>query len=97
MKNHLQIAQQKYKSRHDKHRVKGDFQVNNLLWLHLGKERSKEEGTKLKPIRYGPFKILKKIGDIACQFNLPNFMDINFVVNIEHLKPFEPSMLDDEL
>ena len=49
----LQKTQERYKKRHDWHRTKGDFQVGDLVWLHLGKERLKGEGRKLKPIRYG--------------------------------------------
>ncbi|GJR36291.1 transposon ty3-I gag-pol polyprotein [Tanacetum coccineum] len=54
----LRRSQQKYKERHDCHRVEGKFQEGDLVWLHLGKERLK--------------------------------------VNVDKLKLFEPSMLDEE-
>lgn len=88
----LQRTQQKYKARHDRHREQGDFQVGDLVWLHLGKERLKGEGKKLKPIRYGPFNILRKIGENAYQLELPSYMEIYLVVNVENLKPFEPAV-----
>ncbi|GJZ17640.1 hypothetical protein Tco_0553763, partial [Tanacetum coccineum] len=93
----LRRSQQKYKERHDRHRVKGNFQEGDLVWLHLGKERLKGEGKKLKPIRYGPFRILKKVGENACQLELPAYMEMYSVVNVDKLKLFEPSMLDEEL
>ena len=58
----LEKSQEKYKSRHDKRRVDHQFQVGDRVWLHITKERMKGEGKKLKPIRYGPFEILEKIG-----------------------------------
>ena len=51
----------------------------------------------MKPIQYGPFKIIRKISDNAFQFELSAYMEIYSVVNISNLKPFEPSILDDEL
>ncbi|GKA80020.1 transposable element [Tanacetum coccineum] len=92
----LRRLQQKYKERHDRHRVKGKFQEGDLVWLHLGKERLKGEGKKIKPIRYGPFRILKKIGENACQLELPSYMEMYSVVNVDKLKLFESSMLDEE-
>ena len=63
----LEKSQAKYKTRHDKHRVDHSFQVGDEVWLYISKERLyinkerlKGEGKKLKPNRYGPFKILEK-------------------------------------
>ena len=60
----------KYKARHDKHRVDHQFQVGDRFWLHITKERMKGEGKKLKPIWYGPFEILEKIGTNDFHLNL---------------------------
>lgn len=65
--------------------------------MHLGKDRIKGKGKNLKPILYGPFGILKKIGDNACQLELPGYMELYSVFNFDKLKPFKPSMLDDEI
>lgn len=54
------------------------------------------EGKKLKPIRYGPFEILEKIGTNAFRLNLPPYMQIYSVVNVENLKLYEPPMIFDE-
>ena len=54
------------------------------------------EGRKLKPIRYGPFQILEKIGTNAFYLNLPPYMQIYSVVNVENLKLYEPPMILDE-
>ena len=46
------------------------------VWLHISKERMKGEGKKLKSIRYGPFRIVEKIGHNAFQLNFPPYMHI---------------------
>ncbi|XP_057873122.2 uncharacterized protein LOC131079237 [Cryptomeria japonica] len=54
------------------------------------------EGKKLKPIRYGPFEILEKIGTNAFRLNFPPYMQIYSIVNVENLKLYEPPMIFDE-
>ena len=70
----LEKSQAKYKARHDQHRVDHQFQVGDRVWLHITKERMKGEGKKLKPIRYGPFDILEKIGTDAFCLDLPAYI-----------------------
>ena len=96
VESRLKKTQEKYKARHDKHRVPCTFQVGDRVWFHLGKDRFKGEGRKLKARRYGPFTILKRYGDNAFQLDLPPYMSIYSVVNADKLKLFEPSMLDED-
>ena len=56
----------------------------------------KGEGKKIKPIRYGPFEILENIGTNSFRLNLPPYMQIYSVVNVENLKLYEPPMIMDE-
>jgi hypothetical protein len=92
----LEKSQSKYKTRHDKHRVDHSFQVGDEVWLYISKERLKGEGKKLKPNRYGPFKILDKIGNNAFRLDLPPYMQMYAVVNVENLKLYEPPLIDDQ-
>ena len=41
------------------------------------------EGKKLKPIRYEPFKILEKIGENDFFPDLPAYMHIYLVINVD--------------
>jgi len=50
----------------------------------------------LKPICYGPFKILEKIANNAFKLELPSYMQIYFVVNVENLKLYEPPLIEDQ-
>ena len=56
---------------HDKYQVDHHFQVGDQVWLYISKDRLKGEGQKLKPIRYGPFNIVEKIGNNAFWLDLP--------------------------
>ena len=53
------------------------------------------EGKKLKPIRYGPFKILGKIGENDFHLDLSAYMHIYSVVKADSLRIFEPSLIED--
>ena len=55
----------------------------------------KGEGKRLKPIRYGPFTILEKSGTNAFRIDLPPYIQIYSVVNVENLKLFSPPMIMD--
>ena len=48
-----------------------------------------------RSIRYGPFRILEKIGENDFHLNLPAYMHIYSVVNADCLRLFEPSMIED--
>jgi hypothetical protein len=50
----------------------------------------------MKPIRYGPFKILKNIGNNAFRLDLPSYMQMHVVVNVENLRLYEPPLIDDQ-
>ena len=54
------------------------------------------EGKKLKAIRYGPFKIIKKVGNNAFQLDLPSYMQMYSVANVENLRLYEPPLIDDQ-
>ena len=92
----MEKSQAEYKSRHDKHRVDHQFQVGDQVWIHINKEILKGEGKKIGPIHYGPFPILEKIGTNAFRLDLPPYMQIYSVVNIDNLKHFEPPMIMDQ-
>ena len=92
----LEKSQAKYKVRHYKHCVDHHFQIGDKVWLIISKERLKGEGDKINPIRYGPFTILDKISTNAFRLDLPPYMQIYSVVNVENLKLYELPMIVDE-
>ena len=54
------------------------------------------EGKNLKTICYGPFNIIKKVGNNAFQLDLPSYMQMYSVVNVENLRFYEPPLIDDQ-
>ena len=55
----LQRANAKAKAWHDKNRIPHSFQIGDHVRLHLKKERFAGPYKKIKPLRYGPYSILK--------------------------------------
>ena len=92
----LEKSQSSYKTRHGKHRVDHKFQVGDEVWLYISKERLQREGKNLNTIHNGRFKILEKIGNNAFNLDLPPYMQIYSVVNVENLRLFEPPLIDDQ-
>jgi hypothetical protein len=90
----LEKIQTKYKTRHDKHHVNHGFQVGNEVWIYISKEGLKGEGKKLKPIRYGPFKILEKIGNNVFRLDFPLYMQMYEIVNVDNLRLYGPPLID---
>ena len=65
--------------------------------MHISKERMQGEGKNLKPFCYGPFKILKQVGNNAFQLYFPSYMQMYSVVNVANLRLYEtPLIIDHE-
>ena len=75
LKDNLQMAQNQQKIYADKHRVERIFEVGDLVYLCLHPYRKsslKMKGTdKLKPQFYGPYRILRQVGEVAYELELP--------------------------
>ena len=70
------------------------FQVGNKVWLHLQKERLTRAYQKLRPLWYGPYTITKVVGDNAFELNIPPFLGLHLVFNVDSLWPYFPPLLD---
>ena len=90
----LEQTTKKYKWRHYENRTPHNFQVGDKVWLHFQKESLQDPHKKLRPLHYGPYKIIKKVGGNAFELNLPPFLGVLPVFNVELLKPYFPPLLD---
>jgi hypothetical protein len=90
----LQKSNDKYKQRHDQHRVLHKFQVGDKVWLHLQKECLTRPHRKLHPLCYGPYTITKVVGDNSFELNIPPFLGLLPVFNVDLLRPYFPPLLD---
>ena len=109
LKDNLQVTQNQQKQYADKHREERTVQVDDLVYLRLQpyKQTSlKMNGAEnLKPRYYGPYKIIRKIGEVASELEIPEGSKIHNVFNVSCLKKDigqkivisdRPNSLDDE-
>ena len=89
LKDNLQVAQNQQKQYADKHRVERKLQVNDLVKFRFQPYKQttiKGKGSKnLKPIFYGPYKVIRKVGEVAYQLELPMGSKIHNVFHVSCL------------
>ena len=81
-------------ARHDKHRIPHSFQIGDQVWLHLKKERFTDPYINMKTLRYGSYSILKQIGENAFQLDIPAFLSLHPVFNVDLLRPYHAPLLE---
>ena len=89
-KENIERMNAKYKNAGDKGRKHVVFDVGDLVWLHLRKDRFPDlRKSKLMPRAAGPFKVLERINDNAYKLELPaDFGGVSPAFNIADLKPY---------
>ena len=90
VKQQLQGSSIKYKSRADLSRREVHFEVGDLVFAHLRKERfPKKQYKKLKFKNIGPCKILRKFSANAYEIELPPDVGISPIFNVSDLYKYE--------
>ena len=66
------------------------FDIGDLVWLHLCKERfPNERKSKLLPRADGPFKVLARYNNNTYKIDLPsNKYNVSDIFNIKDLSPY---------
>jgi hypothetical protein len=68
--------------------------VGDKVWLHLQKENLIGPHQKIHALCYGLYTITKAVGDNAFDLNLPPFLGLHPVFNVDLLQPYFPPLLD---
>jgi hypothetical protein len=90
VKKNLQAAQNQQKIYADRQRTKRSFEVGDLVFLRLQLYRQsslkKSGAEKLKPRFYEPYRVIRRVGEVACELKLPEVCKIHNVFHISFLK-----------
>jgi hypothetical protein len=68
--------------------------VGEKVWLHLQKELLTRPHKKLPPLCYGLYTITKVVGDNAFDLNIPPFLGLYPMFNVDLLRPYFPPLLE---
>jgi hypothetical protein len=86
LKENLQTTQNQQKMSVDRHRIEHSFEVGDLVFLRLQpyKQSSlKKCGVeKLNPRFYGPYKIMRRVGEVAYE---PELLEGSRIHNVFHV------------
>jgi len=95
LQQHLLHAQQRMKANADANRTERVFQEGEMVYLkiqpYIQSTVASRSNQKLSFKFFGPYKILKKIGTVAYQLDLPDHVQIHPVVHVSQLKRCAPS------
>lgn len=91
-KKHLLAAQNRQKSYADTKRRELSFDVGTQVLLSTSNIKLKISGAnKLLPRWIGPFRIMKRVGNVAYKLELPETLKIHPVFHVSLLKPYRAS------
>ena len=87
----LEASASKYKAAADVHRRRLVFEVGDLVWAFLTRDRMPAHAyNKLKAKKIGPLQVLERINDNAYRLQLPADITTSDVFNVKYLSRYVP-------
>lgn len=92
LRANLEKAQARMKLYADKHRTERQFRVGEQVWLKLQPYVQSSVASrpfpKLAHKFYGPYQIIRRVGQVAYELKLPDGCQVHPVFHVSQLKPF---------
>jgi len=89
IRNQAQEAMKRAQSMWRKDKEWTEYQVDQKVWLEAKNIKTTQPTTKLRALRYGPFKIINKLGPVTYQLMLPKGWKIHNVFHASLLLPYK--------
>jgi hypothetical protein len=90
LKENLQTTHNEQNMSADRHMIKNIFEVGDLVFLRLQPYRQsymKKSGVeKLKPRFYGPYRIMRWVGEVGYELEIPERRNIHNVFHVSCLR-----------
>lgn len=90
----MKEAQKKQKGYYDKKRRPLEFAIGDMVFLKVNPQRTHlitGKDKRLSPRFAGPFKILKRVGSLAYELELPSQVKVHPVFHVNLLKKYVPN------
>jgi len=96
IRNQIEKTNEAYKAKANKHRKSLEFKPEDLVWLHLRKERfPSRRKNKLMARSDRPFEIIEMVGNNAYKLQLPGDMAVSVTFSVGDLSPYVEDSLED--
>lgn len=95
MKLHLKDAIEKMSEFADRHRAPApELPIGSKVWLNRKNIKTIRPSLKLDYKKFGPFKVIERIGVVSYRIDLPPSMKIHNVFHVSLLEPVVENMFD---
>lgn len=93
--SNLKFANKQQKKHTDKKRMQSpNYKTDDLVWLINKNIKTNRPSAKFDFKRLGPFKIDKKINDVAFKLKMPESIKIHPVFHVSLLEPYNPNTFE---
>jgi hypothetical protein len=91
----LRLSKEKMKEQYKRDKKTAHtFNVGDLVWLQAKDIKIHQKSPKLGPRQLGPFKVIKRIGDLDFKLDLPHYLKLHPVFHVNRLAPYRDNGLD---
>jgi transposase InsO family protein len=90
----LQLSKERMKEQFERNKRSAHvFNIGDMVWLTAKDIKIHQKTPKLGPRQLGPYKVLKRIGDLDYRLELPSYLNLNPVFHISRLSPWHDNGL----